>query len=115
MDTPNPSMVPQPLNEPPQPMTAPPQQMQQVQPAQPLPYQGIPGAQPPAVAIPAGPAMELPPLSFWQQPWVQNVLPLVTSLALHAAVVIVGILAWKTADLLSNTKPLEEQIIVASS
>jgi von Willebrand factor type A domain len=117
MDTPNPSTAPQPqpLNDPPQPAAAPPQPMQQAQAAQPLPYQGIPGAQPPAVAIPAGPAMELPPLSFWQQPWVQNVLPLVTSLALHAAVVIVGILAWKTADLLANTKPLEEQIIVASS
>src|SRR5687767_8672038 len=44
---------------------------------------------------PAGAAGDLPPeeavhLSFWQQPWVQNVLPFLTSLAFHAAIVVVG-------------------------
>src|SRR5207247_11449211 len=57
----------------------------------------------------------LPPLSFWQQPWVQDVLPLVTSLALHAAVVIMGVLAYKTVKMVADARPLEEQIIVPSS
>jgi hypothetical protein len=68
------------------------------------------------VAIPAGPAVELhPPLSFWQQPWVQNILPLVTSLSIHAAIIIIGLVAWSVRDLIVNTKSLEEQITVASS
>jgi hypothetical protein len=55
------------------------------------------------------------PLDFWEQPWVQNILPLVTSLALHAAVIIVGLLAYKTVQMVVDAKPLEEQIIVPSS
>ena len=101
METPTPPTPPQPTNfaPPPQP--------------QPLP----PGVEaPPPMPIAAGPAVELhPPIGFFQQPWVQNVLPLVTSVALHLAVVIVGLIALKTADLIANTKSLEEQIIVASS
>ena len=114
MDTPTPPAVPQPmepLQPQAQPMPLPPQPL-------PPPVAGGPAAAgPPEMpAIAAGPAVELhPPLGFFQQPWVQNVLPLVTSLALHAAVVILGLLAWKTADLIVNSKPLEEQIIVPSS
>ena len=91
-------------------------------PAAPLPPQPVaPPGVPPANAQQAGQApAELPPdlhppLNFWQQPWVQNVLPLATSLALHLAVVIVGLLAYKTAKMIVDARPLEEQIIVPSS
>lgn len=52
----------------------------------------------------------LPPLSFWQQPFVQNVLPLLTSLALHLALIIIGVLTFK-AYVASKTVQ-EEQVIV---
>jgi len=54
-------------------------------------------------------------LSFWQRPWVQNVLPLVTSLALHAAVVVVAVLAYSTVRMVVDSQRLEEQPFVPSS
>ena len=87
----------------------------------PTPLQPVtPNAAGPQASAPPPPADELPPdhrppVDFWQQPWVQNVLPLVTSLALHAAVVIVGVVAMKTVQMVVDAKPLEEQIIVPSS
>ena len=79
-----------------------------------------PGAAPTQQAPVQPPAAELPPpmhpaLHFFQLPWVQNVLPFVTSLALHAAVIIVGFVAVKTVQMVVDAKPLEEQIIVPSS
>jgi hypothetical protein len=52
----------------------------------------------------------LPPLSFWQKPFVQNVLPLLTSLALHLTIIIVGVVTFK-AYVASKTYQ-EEQVIV---
>ena len=37
----------------------------------------------------------LPPLSFWQQPFVQNVVPLLTSLAIHVSLILIGIFTIK--------------------
>jgi len=51
-----------------------------------------------------------PEISFWQESWVQNGLPIVTSLAIHIALIVLGFLtlsAYKTATTIS-----EEQIIV---
>src|SRR5262245_7148329 len=52
----------------------------------------------------------LPPLTFWQQPFVQNVLPLLTSLALHLAIILIGVMTFK-AYVASKTVQ-EEQVIV---
>ena len=49
---------------------------------------------------------------FWQQPWVQDILPFITSLALHAAIVIVGLLLYEGIKQVAELKPLEEQIVI---
>lgn len=62
------------------------------------------------------PAEELvPQLGFWQQPWVQNVLPFVSSLALHAGIIVLGVVGFKTYEAVSDMQPVEEQIIVPDS
>jgi hypothetical protein len=66
------------MRPPPQPGGAPP--MGARPPGAPLP----PGAQPPPEE--QGPV----PLSFFQQPWVQNVLPFVTSLIAHVVIIVLG-------------------------
>jgi hypothetical protein len=50
---------------------------------------------------------------FWNQPWVQNVLPLATSLVFHVTIIAVGILLWKAAPLLIN--PNKDQVIIPES
>jgi hypothetical protein len=49
---------------------------------------------------------------FFQQPWVQDILPLITSLAFHATIVVVGLLAYQTYKAVASVKPNEEQIII---
>lgn len=50
-------------------------------------------------------------LTFWQQPLVQDLLPLGTSLLLHLVVIVVGLLTWKTYQVM--TQPvLREQVII---
>jgi hypothetical protein len=49
---------------------------------------------------------------FLQQPWVQDLLPLITSLAFHATIVVVGLLAYQTYKAVANIKPNEEQVII---
>ncbi|HYE17280.1 MAG TPA: hypothetical protein VEA69_02490 [Tepidisphaeraceae bacterium] len=46
--------------------------------------------------------VEAEPASFWQRPFVQNVLPLITSLAIHLAIVGVGILTYKAIRAVSD-------------
>lgn len=84
---------------------------------------GLAGA-PPQPASPPGqlpsevlmePPPEYHPQNFWQQPWVQNVLPLVTSVSLHLAIVMVGLLAYGAGKMIAEDKALEAQIIVPSS
>jgi len=55
-----------------------------------------------------GPAQ--PRLTFFQQPMVQNVLPLVTSLALHLGLILIGVLALKTYQTFVTVS--QEQIII---
>jgi hypothetical protein len=54
-------------------------------------------------------------LPLWRKPWVQNALPLVTSLALHAGFAAVLLLAYATGCKVAQTRPLEAQVSVPSS
>ena len=60
-------------------------------PAQPVPPAGAPGAPP---ALPPDQADEHvePQVGFWQEPWVQNLLPFATSLIIHVTLIIMGFL-----------------------
>ena len=50
------------------------------------------------------------PLEFWRHPWVQNVLPFITSIAIHLAIFIVLIATYQAAGKL--LKVVQEQIII---
>ena len=82
-----------------------------------------PGAPVPAAAAgpapadapaPAEPESNQPVITFWQQPWVQNVLPLATSISLHGAIIILGLLTV-TAYKVIIKAPHEEQVIIPDS
>src|SRR6185437_7901525 len=78
----------------------------------PLPQPGAMASKviPPAPGGPAvstggeGPTVDEAPgdaavqLSFWQHPFVQNVMPLVTSLVLHATLIVVAITSFKVVQ-----------------
>jgi hypothetical protein len=49
-------------------------------------------------------------MSFWQHPFVQNVLPFLTSLLLHAGIVIFGIATYKVAQAIVSK--VKEQVII---
>lgn len=51
-----------------------------------------------------------PKLSIWHSPWVQNVLPLATSLILHGAILLIGFAAIKTIP--KVVEVVREQIII---
>lgn len=57
------------------------------------------------------PAPLQPHLSFWQQPLVQDLLPLGTSLLIHLLLIVVGVMMWGTYKVLT-TPELREQIII---
>lgn len=50
-------------------------------------------------------------LGFMQQPWVQNLLPMATSLVLHIGLFVVGFIGFKTVEAVYN-KVVEEQVII---
>jgi hypothetical protein len=52
-----------------------------------------------------------PHLNFWQLPWVQNLLPLGTSLAVHLGIILVGVLLLKTVTEVVETVQ-KQQIII---
>lgn len=52
----------------------------------------------------------LPHLTFWQSPFVQNVLPFATSLLLHAGLILLGFLTYISID--KVTSVVREQIII---
>ena len=103
-----------------------------VPPAPPAPQAPRPGQAPaaaspppqPAAAGQAGPGapqpgVDLPehyeqPISFWQHPFVLNVLPFLTSLALHLGLIIIGLLTIKVFQ--AVVMPIvREQVVVAES
>ncbi len=56
------------------------------------------------------PAELAPVVTFWQKPFVKNVLPFLTSLGLHAALILIGFLTIKAAVVI--TQVVKEQIII---
>jgi hypothetical protein len=50
------------------------------------------------------------PAGFLNQPWVQNILPLATSLGLHVGLITLGILGWQVAKQIGN--PNKDQVII---
>ncbi len=51
-----------------------------------------------------------PTIGFWQQPWVQNILPFATSFIIHAAIIVVGLLLVTQIE--EVYKVVREQIII---
>ena len=107
MTQPIPPTPPQPGNVPPlpQPQAVPP----------PMPPPAMAGAQ--GEPLPPPPPAEFyRPIGFWQQPWVQTVLPFVTSLTLHLAIIIVAIaVVVGGKQMYDKVKPLESQLFTADS
>ena len=70
-----------------------------------------------AEALPPPPPQEFyRPVGFWQQPWVQNVLPFVTSLTLHAAIIVIAVaVVVGGQQMYERVKPLENQLFTADS
>jgi hypothetical protein len=70
----------------------------------------------PAGMLPPGEEMHAPydyahhQVSFWRQPWVQNVLPLATSLILHLSLIVIGYATYKTVQ--KVVQVVREQIII---
>jgi hypothetical protein len=50
------------------------------------------------------------PVGFLNQPWVQNILPLATSLGLHVGLITLGILGYQVAKQIAN--PNKDQVII---
>ncbi len=80
-------------------------------PGQPLPA-GVAAGAAGAAAMP--PEQEVVPMGFFQLPWVQNILPFVTSLTLHATIIIIGFLTLKAIQIM-KAPATEEQTIIPDS
>jgi hypothetical protein len=59
---------------------------------------------------PDGPIVHHPPISFWQQEHVVNILSFASSLVLHLAIVVIGLLFFKVQQ--AVTAPPVEQVII---
>jgi len=71
-----------------------------------------PVPQPQAVEpLPVSGAAIAPHLTFWQQPWVQNLLPLITSITVHLIIIIIAILLIPPLQKLTQMVK-QEQVIV---
>jgi len=54
-------------------------------------------------------------LDFWRRPWVKNVLPLLTSLALHASFAAALLLAYSAGCKIAENRQAETQVSVPTS
>jgi hypothetical protein len=76
---------------------------------------------PPAGTLVAGPVQQpdeggpVVALSFWQLPWVQNVLPFVTSVTFHAALIVIGLVFITAYSYVAKGPAHEDQVIVPDS
>lgn len=61
------------------------------------------------------PQEHVPPVNFWQQPWVQNILPFGTSLAVHAGILIFGLLLYGAVKVVQATVVQNQTIIPDST
>ena len=70
-------------------------------------FQPPPVPQPqPVEELPMSGAAIAPHLTFWQQPWVQNLLPLITSLTVHLVIIIIAIMARRECSRLTKRSKL---------
>jgi len=66
--------------------------------------------------MPVAEGVYVPPPTFFQLPWVQNALPIVTSVVFHLGILIIGyVLVSRIPAIQRALKPTEEQIIVPES
>src|SRR5689334_21352033 len=81
---------------------------------------GPPPLPPDAPAVPPLPADMAPapivyaPPGFWEQPWVQDVMPFVTSVTVHAAVIVIGLIVFGVYKSAIPTAH-QDQIIIPDS
>ena len=61
------------------------------------------------------PVAPVVPLGFSQRPWVQNVLPFVTSVMMHAALILLGLVFFGVYHYTQTAPPHQEQVIVPAS
>ncbi len=85
--------------------TLPPQLPESELPKASLPAEQFAPAEPMVAAVSSG--------NFWREPWVQNVLPLATSLAFHLALIIIAWATYKTVQ--TMVEVVQEQIIIPES
>jgi hypothetical protein len=52
------------------------------------------------------------PLSFWQLPWVQNILPFATSVMIHVSILIIGIVFFYSVQYVTKKIAHQEEVIV---
>jgi hypothetical protein len=52
------------------------------------------------------------PLSFWQLPWVQNVLPFATSIAIHAGILLIGVVFFYGVQYVAKKVAHQEEVII---
>ena len=109
MTQPTPPTPPQPSHLPPppqpQPLTPPPVGAAAAPPARPAPDDAL--APPPDYGH---------PVPFMQQKWVQDVLPFVTSLTIHAAIIVVAVaVIFGGQQVIQATKALEAQVVPADA
>lgn len=64
-----------------------------------------------AAPVPEEQSPHFHPTSFWQQPWVQNVLPFVTSVSVHLAILIFALLVFGIYKAV-NPVPHQDQVII---
>ena len=51
-------------------------------------------------------------LTFWQQPWVQNILPFATSIVVHAAIILIGVVFFFGAQYVQKKIAHQEEVII---
>jgi hypothetical protein len=68
----------------------------------------------PGDPIPVEPQMQEvgPPLTFWQQPWVQNVLPFATSIVVHAGILIIGVVFFFGVQYVQKQSAHQDEVII---
>jgi hypothetical protein len=71
----------------------------------------LPPSAVPADGAPGDAAAVVHQIGFFQQPWVQNILPFATSLILHVGLIAIGYAGYKTVEVVYK-KVVEEQVII---
>lgn len=70
-----------------------------------------PQPQPQVEPLPLSASEIAPHLTFWQLPWVQNLLPLITSLSIHLAIIIIALLIGGAVNE-ARKMVVQEQVVV---